>query len=130
MKLTDKRFWVFELMMLLCGIFTTCIEALNYGISLFNLIGHLIVFPICFCIGGIATWKIAKRSRFWLLTGLNLLFSFIAYNLLHLILYPIFGVSFISVVFWEAAAYFILFSIFPVILCSLAYKRIEKLFNR
>lgn len=40
MKLTDKRFGIFEFMMLLCGILTTCIEALNYGISLFDLMGH------------------------------------------------------------------------------------------
>lgn len=52
MKLTDKRFGIFEFMMLLCGILTTCIEALNYGISLFDLMGHLLVFPLCFCMGG------------------------------------------------------------------------------
>ena len=144
MKLTDKRFGIFEFMMLLCGILTTCIEALNYGISLFDLMGHLLVFPLCFCMGGIATWKIIKRSRVWLLSGFSLLFSFIAYNLFHLILYPIYGVSFASVVFWEAAFYFILFSIFfgeaafyfilfsifPVIICSLAYRWIEKHYIR
>ena len=118
MKLTDKRFGIFEFMMLLCGILTTCIEALNYGISLFDLMGHLLVFPLCFCMGGIATWKIIKRSRVWLLSGFSLLFSFIAYNLFHLILYPIYGV------------YFILFSIFPVIICSLAYRWIEKHYIR
>ena len=74
MKLTDKRFGIFEFMMLLCGILTTCIEALNYGISLFDLMGHLLVFPLCFCMGGIATWKIIKRSRVWLLSGFSLLF--------------------------------------------------------
>lgn len=130
MKLTDKRFGIFEFMMPLCGILTTCIEALNYGISLFDLMGHLLVFPLCFCIGGIATWKIIKRSRVWLLSGFSILFSFIAYNLFHLILYPIYGVSFASVVFWEAAIYFVLFSIFPVIICSLAYKWIEKHYIR
>ena len=36
----NKRFWIFEAMMLLCGILTVCVEALNYGISLFYLIGH------------------------------------------------------------------------------------------
>ena len=80
MKLTDKRFGIFEFMMLLCGILTTCIEALNYGISLFDLMGHLLVFPLCFCMGGIATWKIIKRSRVWLLSGFSLLFSFFAYG--------------------------------------------------
>ena len=43
MKLTDKRFWKFEATMLLCGVATVCIEALNYGISLFYLIGQLLI---------------------------------------------------------------------------------------
>lgn len=29
MKLTDKRIWKFEAAMLLCGVATVCIEALN-----------------------------------------------------------------------------------------------------
>ena len=37
MKLIDKRFWKFEAAMLLCGVATVCVEALNYGISLFYL---------------------------------------------------------------------------------------------
>ena len=37
MKLTDKRIWKFEAAMLLCGVATVCVEALNYGISLFYL---------------------------------------------------------------------------------------------
>ena len=34
MKLIDKRFWIFELMILLYDVATTCIEVVNYGISL------------------------------------------------------------------------------------------------
>ena len=74
MKLTGKRFWIFEVMMLLCGVATACVEALNYGISPFYLIGHLIAFPLCFCISGIAVWKIAKRNGVWRLIGYSILF--------------------------------------------------------
>ena len=35
MKLTDKRFWIFEVMMLLCGVATACVESLNYGLVRF-----------------------------------------------------------------------------------------------
>lgn len=88
MKLTDKRFWIFEVIMLLCGAATTCVEALNYGISPFYLIGHLVTFPLCFCISGIAVWKIAKGDGVWQLVGYSLLFSTIAYSLFNIILYP------------------------------------------
>ena len=36
MKLTDKRFWILKkAMMPLCGVATTCMEALNYGLVRF-----------------------------------------------------------------------------------------------
>ena len=60
MKLTDKRFCKFEAAMLLCGVATVCVGALNYGISLFYLIGQLLIYPLCFFIGGVATWKVSK----------------------------------------------------------------------
>ena len=65
MKLTDKRFWKFEAAMLLCGVATVCVEALNYGISLFFLIGQLLIYPLCFCVGGVATWKVSKAGKVW-----------------------------------------------------------------
>ena len=61
MKRTDKRFWKFEAAMLLCGVATVCVEALNYRISLFYLIGQLLIYPLCFCIGGVATFIITYR---------------------------------------------------------------------
>lgn len=35
MKLIDKRFWKFEAAMLLCGVATVCVEALNGTIKYF-----------------------------------------------------------------------------------------------
>lgn len=127
MKLTDKRFWIFEVMMLLCGVLAACVEALNYGISLFYVIGHLVVFPVCFFVGGIVTWKVSKNSSVWRLIGYNLFFSAVIYNLFQLILYPVYGVSFSSSLYWHSAFYYILFAILPLILCCYAYKWIEKL---
>ena len=122
MKQTGKRFWIFEVMMLLCGVATACVEALNYGISPFNLIGHLIAFPLCFCISGIVTWKIAKGNSVWRLIGYSLLFSTIAYCLFLISLYSIYGVPFDATTYLSAVCYYILFSIFPVMLCCYAYK--------
>lgn len=124
MKLTDKRFWKFEAMMLLCGVATTCVEALNYGISPFYLISHLVTFPLYFCISGIAVWKIAKGNGVWQLIGYSLLFSTIAYSLFNIILYPIYGVPFDAAIHLSSICYYALFSTFPVILCCYVYKSI------
>ena len=40
MKLTDKRFWKFEATMLLCGVATVCIEALNWHYKIFCVNGN------------------------------------------------------------------------------------------
>ncbi len=122
MKLTDKRFWIFEVMMLLCGVATVCVESLNYGISPFYLIGHLVAFPLCFCISGIAVWKIAKGNGVWRLIGYSLLFSTIAYSLFNIILYPIYGVPFDAAIYLSSVCYYALFSTFPIIFCCYAYK--------
>ena len=47
MKLTDKRIWKFEAAMLLCGVATVCVEALNYGkgIACFSLSLPIISLP-------------------------------------------------------------------------------------
>ena len=126
MRLTDKRFWKFEAMMLLCGVATTCVEALNYGISPFYLISHLVAFPLYFCISGIAVWKITKDNGVWQLIGYSLLFSTIAYSLFNIILYPIYGVPFNATTYLSAVCYYALFSTFPVIFCCYAYKGITK----
>ncbi len=122
MKLTDKRFWIFEVMMLLCGVATVCVEALNYGISPFYLIDHLIAFPLCFCISGIVTWKIVKGNSVWRLIGYSILSSTIAYCLFHIILYPIYGVPFDAAIYLSSVCCYALFSTFPIIFCCYAYK--------
>lgn len=126
MKLKGKNFFSFEVLMLLCGIATACIEALNYGISLFYVIGQLFVYPLCFCIGGIAAWKAARHSSFWQLAGYSLLFSSLLYNVFHIVLYPVFGVPFCSSAHLSAMFVYILSAILPVLLCCYVYKQIEK----
>ena len=126
MKLTDKRIFVFEVMMLLCGVTSTFVEALAYGVNLFFIIGHFIFFLLCYCIGGMITWKIAKSNAYWLLTGYSLLFSVLTFCLYILIHYPIYGIPITSTTYWSAILGFALCSILPLLLCCYGYKLIEK----
>ena len=112
--------------MLLCGVATVCVEALNYGISLFYLIGQLLIYPLCFFIGGVATWKVSKAGKVWQLIGYSMLFSFITYNLFAIALYPIFGIPFASSAYLSLVGCFALFSVLPVVICCYAYRWMEK----
>ncbi|WP_278744531.1 hypothetical protein [Muribaculum intestinale] len=83
MKLTDKRFWKFEAMMLLCGVILLCqiivvqmcsraeFEACNGAVL-------ILLFPVLclyFAISGIPAWLLYKGNSWMKLAGYMYLFS-------------------------------------------------------
>ncbi|MYM11890.1 hypothetical protein E5360_12285 [Muribaculum intestinale] len=83
MKLTDKRFWKFEAMMLLCGVILLCqiivvqmcsraeFEACNGAVL-------ILLFPVLclyFAISGIPAWFLYKGNSWLKLAGYMYLFS-------------------------------------------------------
>ena len=83
MKLTDKRFWKFEAMMLLCGLLVLCLlcSALLYGGAEIDsgggifLILLLPVFLLSFAICGIPTWLLYRGGSWLKLAGYLYLIS-------------------------------------------------------
>ncbi len=83
MKLTDKRFWKFEAMMLLCGFILVCqivfVQMCN-GAEIESCNGAVLIllFPalsIYFVISGIPTWVLYKGNSWMKLAGYLYLFS-------------------------------------------------------
>lgn len=62
MTLTDKRFWIFEAIVLICIIICTCILWINH-LFWFNFAFYL--FPV----GGAMAWKLYKGNQWWKLAG-------------------------------------------------------------
>ena len=83
MKLTDKRFWKFEAMMLLCGGILLCqmlVVLLCYGaeFEMCNWAVLILLLPaLClyFVISGIPTWVLYKGNSWMKLAGYLYLFS-------------------------------------------------------
>lgn len=83
MKLTDKRFWKFEAMMLLCGVILLCqmlVVLLCNGAEFESCNGAVLIllFPaLClyFVISGIPTWVLYKGNSWLKLAGYLYLFS-------------------------------------------------------
>ena len=83
MKLTDKRFWKFEVMMLLCGFLLLCqvVILLIYNDAQFEscsgfiLILLLPVLCLYFSISGIPAWLLYKGNSWLKLSGYLYLFS-------------------------------------------------------
>lgn len=73
MKLTDKRFWKFEAMMLLCGVILLCqmlVVLLCNGVEFESCNGAalILLFPalcLSFAISGVPTWLVYKGNS-WL----------------------------------------------------------------
>lgn len=83
MKLTDKRFWKFEAMMLLCGIILLCqilVVLLCNGAEFESCNGAVLIllFPVLclyFAIAGVPTWLVYKGNSWLKLAGYLYLFS-------------------------------------------------------
>ena len=83
MKLTDKRFWKFETMILLCGVILLCqmlVVLLCYGakFEMCNWAVLILLFPalsLYFVISGIPTWVLYKGNSWMKLAGYLYLFS-------------------------------------------------------
>ena len=83
MKLTDKRFWKFEAMMLLCGVILLCqmlVVLLCNGVEFESGNGAalILLFPaLClyFAISGVPTWLVYKGNSWLRLAGWLYLFS-------------------------------------------------------
>ena len=83
MKLTDKRFWKFEAMMLLCGVILLCqmlVVLLCNGAEFESCNGAVLIllFPVLclyFAISGVPTWLVYKGISWLRLAGWLYLFS-------------------------------------------------------
>ncbi len=83
MKLTDKQFWKFEAMMLLCGVILLCqmlVVLLCNGTEFESCNGTVLIllFPalsLYFVISGIPTWVLYKGNSWMKLAGYLYLFS-------------------------------------------------------
>ena len=83
MKLTDKRFWKFEAMMLLCGVILLCqmLVVLLYNGAEFELRSGavlILLFPVLclyFVISGIPAWVLYKGNSWLKLAGYLYIFS-------------------------------------------------------
>lgn len=71
MKLKDKRFWIFEAIVLICSLISMIISWANHFML------RPILFPAAFCflflVGSIIAWKLYNGNQWWKLAGYTLL---------------------------------------------------------
>lgn len=87
MKLTDKRFWIFEATMLLCGMATSYLYVLSFGIGIFDVPAIVLVYMLSYLLGGVIAWVVCKCKGRWTLAVNVSLFSSIVYFVLDVIIH-------------------------------------------
>ena len=107
MKLTDKRLWWFEGIMLICGILSSYLYALNFGICISQIPSIVVFYTLSCLLGSIIAWKVYKNNGVWKLLCYVFLFSTIIYCTIDMILRVVYpnpygnlSVSFIALRFF------------------------------
>ena len=91
MKLTDRRFYIFEGMMLICGIAASCLYALSFGISVLAVPSVVMLYILSYFFGGMIAWKAHKSKSGWKLAGnvfLLSMFMYLVFDILIHLSYP------------------------------------------
>ena len=118
MKLTDKRLWWFEGIMLICGILSSYLYALNF-----------VFYTLSCLLGSIIAWKVYKNNGVWKLLCYVFLFSTIIYCTIDMILRVVYPNPYgnLFMLFANRLLYWCLCSIFPIIILVFGAKRILRL---
>lgn len=66
MKLTDKRFWIFEVIVLICTIICVVVLWIEHWLRFDS---AAIGFFCLFLVGGAVAWKLYKGDQWWKLAG-------------------------------------------------------------
>lgn len=127
MKIDDKRVWIFEMAMLVCGVLSAVVYAINFGVNVMRLPSVLTTYTLSSLIGGAFAWNLYKKGGVWRLmiyvyllsTGINMVISAMWY-----VMYaPVFPVS----LYFQSVLYWLLCSLLPTIICVWSCKSRLKL---
>ena len=129
MKLTDKRLWWFEGIMLICGILSSYLYALNFGICISQIPSLVVFYTLSCLLGSIIAWKVYKNNGVWKLLCYVFLFSTIIYCTIDMILRVVYPNPYgnLFMLFANGLFYWCLCSIFPIIILVFGAKRILRL---
>lgn len=129
MKLTDKRFWIFEATMLLCGMATSYLYVLSFGIGIFDVPAIVLVYMLSYLLGGVIAWVVCKCKGRWTLAVNVSLFSSIVYFVLDVIIHLLYLSPYEGLVkgILSSLLYWLLSAILPMTFFALIAKRFCRL---
>lgn len=122
MKSDDKRVWIFETAMLVCGVLSAVVYAISFGVNIMRMPAIVTTYTLSSLIGGAFAWNLYKGGGVWRLMVYVYLLSTVAYMAIGAVWRAMYATTFSVPAYFESVLYWLLCSLLPTIMCLLGCK--------
>lgn len=122
MKNDDKRVWIFETAMLMCGILSAIVYAIGFGINVMHVPAVVTTYTLSSLVGGAFAWNLYKGGSVWRLMAFVYLSSTVAYMVISIMWHMMYTSTFSVSSYFSSVFYWLLCSLLPTVVCVLGCK--------
>ncbi len=122
MKNDDKRVWIFETAMLMCGILSAIVYAIGFGVNVMRVPAVVTTYTLSSLVGGAFAWNLYKGDSVWRLMAFVYLSSTVAYMVISVMWHMMYASTFSVSSYFSSVFYWLLCSLLPTVVCVLGCK--------
>lgn len=122
MKNDDKRVWIFETAMLVCGILSAIVYAIGFGVNVMRVPTVVTTYTLSSLVGGAFAWNLYKGDSVWRLMVFVYLSSTVAYMVISVMWHMMYASTFSVSSYFSSVFYWLLCSLLPTVVCVLGCK--------
>lgn len=122
MKNDDKRVWIFETAMLVCGILSAIVYAIGFGVNVMRVPAVVTTYTLSSLVGGAFAWNLYKGDSVWRLMAFVYLSSTVAYMVISVMWHMMYASTFSVSSYFSSVFYWLLCSLLPTVVCVLGCK--------
>lgn len=122
MKNDDKRVWIFETAMLVCGVLSAIVYAIGFGVNVMRVPAVVTTYTLSSLVGGAFAWNLYKGDSVWRLMAFVYLSSTVAYMVISVMWHMMYASTFSVSSYFSSVFYWLLCSLLPTVVCVLGCK--------
>ncbi len=122
MKNDDKRVWIFETAMLVCGVLSAIVYAIGFGVNVMRVPAVVTTYTLSSLVGGAFAWNLYKGDSVWRLMAFVYLSSTVAYMVISVMWHMMYASTFSVLSYFSSVFYWLLCSLLPTVVCVLGCK--------
>lgn len=122
MKNDDKRVWIFETAMLVCGVLSAIVYAIGFGVNVMRVPAVVTTYTLSSLVGGAFAWNLYKGDSVWRLMAYVYLSSTVSYMVISIMWHMMYASTFSVSSYFSSVFYWLLCSLLPTVVCVLGCK--------